>query len=105
VGQGYEELWPETWEADLEEKVSQKLVCITKVSPISHQANSIHAQTSLTRQIMAHVIDESTNAFAGTSHASYFFIFHDGLSAWWEGSAGLSRVTRLRESPDSQHHR
>ena len=34
VGQGYEERWPETWEAELEAKVSQKLVCITKVSPI-----------------------------------------------------------------------
>jgi hypothetical protein len=31
VGQEYEELWPETWEAEHEEKVSQKLVCITKV--------------------------------------------------------------------------
>ena len=39
---------------------------------------------------MAHVIDESTNAFAGTSHASDFFIFHDGLLAWWEGEAYLA---------------
>jgi len=36
---------------------------------------------------MAHVIDESTNAFASTSHASDFFIFHDGRLAWWEGEA------------------
>ena len=39
------------------------------------------------RQIMAHVIDESTNAFDSTSHASDFFIFHDGRLAWWEGEA------------------
>lgn len=94
MGQGYEERWPETREAELEEKVSQKLVCITKVSPIFQQANSIRAQTSLTRQIMAHVIDESTSAFAGTSHASDFFIFHDGLSAWWEGEAQAYLASR-----------
>jgi hypothetical protein len=37
--------------------------------------------------IMDHVIDESTKAYAGTEHADDFFIFHDGLSAWWEKGA------------------
>ena len=36
---------------------------------------------------MAHVIDESTNAFFSTSHASDFFLFHDGRLAWCEGEA------------------
>ena len=31
AGRGYEKRWPETWEAELEEKIGQKLVCITKV--------------------------------------------------------------------------
>ena len=82
VGLGYEERWPDTWEAELEAKVSQNLVCITKVSPIFHQAHSIHAHPYPNQQIMAHVIDESTSVFAGTSRASDFSIFHDSLSAW-----------------------
>jgi hypothetical protein len=45
-------------------------------------------------QIMAHVIDESTSAFAGTSRASDFFIFHDGLSAWWEAEAQAYLASR-----------
>ena len=45
-------------------------------------------------QIMAHVIDESTKAFAGTSRASTFFIFHDGLSAWWEAEAQAYLASR-----------
>ena len=36
---------------------------------------------------MAHVVDKSTEAFAGTPRAHTFFIFHDGLSAWWEAEA------------------
>ena len=31
AGHGYEERWPDKWEAELDAKVSQKLVCITKV--------------------------------------------------------------------------
>ena len=34
AGDGYEQRWPETWEALLKNKVSQKLVCITEVSAI-----------------------------------------------------------------------
>lgn len=30
-GAGYEERWPQTWEAELKAKVAQKLVCITEV--------------------------------------------------------------------------
>jgi hypothetical protein len=43
---------------------------------------------------MAHVIDESTKAFTGTSRASTFFIFHDGLSAWWEAEAQAYMTSR-----------
>ena len=34
AGKGYKERWPATWEAELDAKVSQKLVCITKVSGV-----------------------------------------------------------------------
>ena len=37
MGQGYEECWPETWEVEHEEKVSEKLVRITKVGVQSVQ--------------------------------------------------------------------
>ncbi len=43
---------------------------------------------------MDHVIDESTKAFAGTLRAHTFFIFHDGLSAWWEGDAQVHMEVR-----------
>ena len=43
---------------------------------------------------MAHVIDESTSVFAGTSRASDFFIFHNGLSAWWETEAQAYLASR-----------
>ena len=36
---------------------------------------------------MDHVVSTSTAAFSGTTHALDFFIFHDGLSAWWEVDA------------------
>lgn len=45
-------------------------------------------------QIMDHVIDESTQAFAGTLRAHTFFIFHDGLSAWWEADAQAHMAAR-----------
>jgi len=43
---------------------------------------------------MAHVIDASTAAFAGTSRALTFFIFHDRLSAWWEAEAQAYLASR-----------
>jgi hypothetical protein len=33
--------------------------------------------------MMDHVINESEKAYAGTSMADTFMIFHDGLSLWW----------------------
>ena len=36
------------------------------------------------------MLSTSINAFAVTSHASDFFIIHDGLLAWWEGEAYLA---------------
>ena len=67
VGRGYEERYPETWEAEVRDAVNKKLCCVT--------------------DIMDHVIDESTKAYAGTERADDFHIFHDGLSAWWEKGA------------------
>jgi hypothetical protein len=40
-GAGYKERWPGTWEAELEDKVSQKLVCITKVNEYSYLTRCI----------------------------------------------------------------
>ena len=37
--------------------------------------------------LMDHVINTSTAAYAGTERALGFFIFHDGLSTWWEALA------------------
>jgi|AntAceMinimDraft_1070359.scaffolds.fasta_scaffold22423_1 hypothetical protein len=67
AGHGYEERWPDTWQAEVRARVNKDWCCIT--------------------DIMDHVIDESTKAYAGTEHADDFFIFHDGLSAWWEKGA------------------
>mmetsp|Transcript_9144 Transcript_9144/g.20621 ORF Transcript_9144/g.20621 Transcript_9144/m.20621 type:complete len:210 (+) Transcript_9144:182-811(+) len=36
---------------------------------------------------MDHVVQVSTEAYAGTAHAHDFVLFHDGLSAWWEARA------------------
>ena len=43
---------------------------------------------------MDHVIASSTAAFAGTTHALDFTIFHDGLSAWWEADAQAHLAAR-----------
>ena len=43
---------------------------------------------------MDHVIDESTAAFANTDYWDSFFIFHDGLSAWWEADAQAHLASR-----------
>ena len=57
---------------------------------------------------MDHVIASSTAAFAGTTHALDFTIFHDGLSAWWEADAqatlppGASPTARSATSPPTR---
>ena len=38
-------------------------------------------------QMMKHIVDESKKVYAGTPMEDTFVIFHDGLSAWWEGEA------------------
>lgn len=38
-------------------------------------------------ELIDHVISESTRLYAGTERASTFWIFHDGLTAWWEPAA------------------
>ena len=68
----YEERWPETWKEELEKTLGQKLVPVTGV--------------------MDHVVQVSTEAFAGTAHAHDFALFHDGLSAWWEARAQAHMV-------------
>jgi len=48
IGRGYKERWPDTWEAELEAKVSQKLVCITKVSAHLMRKNVSETRFSIT---------------------------------------------------------
>ena len=38
-------------------------------------------------ELMDHVIEESIKIYADTDQRDTFLIFHDGLSAWWEGEA------------------
>jgi len=99
IGRGYKERWPDTWEAELEAKVSQKLVCITKVS--AHLMRKMFLKpASVSRyslpyvKIMDHVIEASIATFAGTPRADSFLIFHDGLSAWWEADAQAHLASR-----------
>ena len=39
------------------------------------------------KELIDHVIAESTRMYAGTKFANTFSIFHDGLTAWWEPEA------------------
>lgn len=39
------------------------------------------------KELIDHVIAESTRLYAGTPFANTFSIFHDGLTAWWEKEA------------------
>jgi hypothetical protein len=39
------------------------------------------------KELIDHVIDESTTMYAGTECAETFFIYHDALTAWWEEKA------------------
>jgi hypothetical protein len=69
---GYEDrVWPEgeTWEQHLKDKLDGPLglCCII--------------------ELIDHVIDESTRVYQETIWEKTFFIFHDGLSAWWEKGA------------------
>ena len=38
-------------------------------------------------ELIDHAIDESRRIYAGTEWADSFYIFHDGLTAWWEPEA------------------
>ena len=38
-------------------------------------------------ELIDHVISQSKALYAGTEFADSFYIFHDGLTAWWEPSA------------------
>ena len=58
-GAGYQERWPETWEADLKRKLNQKRISVTG--------------------LMDHVVRVSTETYAGTVNADDFALFHDGL--------------------------
>ena len=62
------------WEQMLDEKLEKTMICVIK--------------------LMDHVIDESTKAFAGSTHADDFFIFHDALLAWWEPDAQAHMASR-----------
>jgi hypothetical protein len=60
---GYEDRYPNTWEVELRKTVNKKLCSVN--------------------DLILHVITESTLVYAGTARADDFFIFHDGLTAWW----------------------
>ena len=67
-GQGYEGKYGEDWRKHVIKKLSTDgYICII--------------------ELMAHVIEESIQIYEGTVHKDTFFIFHDGLSAWWEKDA------------------
>jgi len=67
VGLGYPKRYGDLWEEELEKHLRKRLAPVT--------------------DLMDHVIDESAKAYEGTIHEHDFFIFHDGLSAWWEAGA------------------
>ena len=45
-------------------------------------------------KIIGRVMVASVTIFAGTSHADRGFIFHDGLSVWWEADAQAHVASR-----------
>lgn len=67
-GQGYEGKYGEDWRKHVIKKLSTDgYICVI--------------------ELMDHVIKESIKIYEGTVHKDTFFIFHDGLSAWWEKDA------------------
>ena len=66
-GYGYQQRYPDTWEAEVRAKVDQKLCNV--------------------KDLIDHVITESSAIYEGTEHANTFRIFHDGLSMWWDKDA------------------
>ena len=67
AGNGYRERYGEDWEMELEKNVNKKTCCV--------------------KELIDHVIDESSIIYYGTESYDSFLIFHDGLSAWWEKEA------------------
>jgi hypothetical protein len=67
IGKGYKEKYPETWKAQVKEKVDKTYCNIT--------------------DIMDHVIKESDKLYAGTQYATTYMIFHDALPQWFEKEA------------------
>ena len=66
---GYKERYGERWEEE-----------IAKVLSSSEHVINV-------TEIMKHVVEESNKVYAGTTAHNQFFIFHDGLSQWWEPGA------------------
>ena len=66
-GQGYEHQYGDNWEAELVKAVSKEYCCIT--------------------ELMDSVVTEAKRVYEGTEMQDKFFIFHDGLKAWWEKEA------------------
>jgi hypothetical protein len=66
-GAGYEVRFGENWEAELIKNVNKEYCCIT--------------------ELMNFMVEESKKFYEGTDMEDNFFIFHDGLKAWWEKEA------------------
>jgi hypothetical protein len=74
-GQGYEGKYGENWREHVIKKVhTDGHICII--------------------DLMDHVINESIKIYEGTVHEFDFFLFHDGLSAWWEEGAQAYMASR-----------
>jgi hypothetical protein len=56
----------------------------------------------MTLQLMEHVVRETRAAYANTLRANDCYIFHDGLSAWWEKGAQDYLRDVLHFDPDRQ---
>eukprot|EP01034_Spumella_vulgaris_P034523 gene34523-42580_t len=69
VGAGYPEAFPPplVWQDHLHAKVDETHCCV--------------------KELIDHVITESTAIYANTEYADNFLIFHDALSQWWEDEA------------------
>ena len=66
-GYGYKERYGDDWEKAVRNKVDKQLCNV--------------------KDLIDHVIQESTKIYAGTEHADTFRIFHDGLSMRWDADA------------------
>lgn len=66
-GYGYQQRYPDTWEAEVRKVVDKKLCSV--------------------KGIIDFMVRESDKIYAGTPYANSYFMYHDALSQFWEGEA------------------